>query len=321
MDHRSRGDRLGELVVREAIETRELITVTVGGICLRGTYHRSQDHVSNSRPGPDENLPVGVLFLNSGFMPRASGGDAAIYWADSFAQCGYPVFRFDLPGLGDSDGDLPRKRLDFGELVNNGYYAPFVCGTIKSLTERFRLSGMVLVGHCAGAVSAIYAAAASEHVKGLVMLEPYFFRFEPERSKNRSAISLWVPRNKLAGQLSKVYGRLKKLNLLVRGDALPENANLPLIRFWSHLASAGLPMLILNARGPRSSVGEFDYPSYLQKMSGSDTRLITRFVDGANHSFADDVGRAAVRRQCEEWLNACFPLVEREKIAALRGGR
>jgi pimeloyl-ACP methyl ester carboxylesterase len=327
MDRRCRGDHPGELVLHDAIETRELITVTVGGNCLRGTYHRPPDHGSDSRLGPGENIRIGVLFLNSGFMPRASGGDAAVYWAVSFAKCGYPSFRFDLPGLGDSDGEPPRKRLDFAKLVNNGHYAPFVSSIAENLTERFNLSGVVLVGHCAGAVTAIYAAATSKQVKGLVIVDPYFFREEPKRTKFRNEISLWVTQDKEAKQLSNVYRRLKKLNQLAGGNALPANANSPLIRCWSRLASAGVPMLILNARGPRSRVGEFDYLGYLEKVSGPGHRLSIKFVDGANHSFADNVGRAEVRRQSENWLNACFPLnacvplAERGKVAALNGER
>jgi pimeloyl-ACP methyl ester carboxylesterase len=306
--------------MQAAIEGRELVTMAAGGICLRGTYHRPKHHGFESRVHPDEPSRIGVLFLNSGFMPRASGGDAAVYWADSFAQCGYPSFRLDLPGLGDSEGDLPRKRLDFNQLVNSGHYARFISIAAKNLIERFEWSGVVLLGHCAGAVSAIYAARASKHIKGIVLLEPYFFREEPKRAEIRNKMSFWVTRNKLAGQLGIIYGHLKKLNRMCRADSLPGNANLPLIGCWSNLASAGFPMLILNVRGPRLSVGEFDYLGYLQRLSGPAARLVIKFVDGANHSFADDVGRMAVRRHCEQWLDDCFPSVECEEIAALSGG-
>jgi len=298
-----------------AIETRELISATAGGICLRGTYHKAQDKASHFTTGRKEDGRVGVLFLNSGFAPRAAGGDAAIYWADSFAKSGYPSFRLDLPGLGDSDGDLPRNRLDFARLVNSGHYAPFISGTTKILTERFNLSGVVIVGHCAGAVSAFYAAAASKHIKGLVALEPYFFRETPLRADIRTAISRWVTQNKLAGELSKLYGRMKKLSLLVRGNQLPKNANSPLLRCCSRLVSAELPMLIVNAREPNPRVGEFDYFRHLQMLSGNGGCMVVKFVGGANHSLADDVGRTAVRKHTEQWLKAFFPLVEPQKMA------
>jgi pimeloyl-ACP methyl ester carboxylesterase len=300
--------------MQTAIETRELISVNVDGICLRGTYHKAGDQGTGSRPGLDENR-IGVLFLNSRFMPRASGGNAAVDWTDSFAKCGYPSFRFDLPGLGDSYGDLPIKALDLAHLVSTGYYAPFVSATTKNLTERFNLSGVVLMGHCAGAVSAIYAAAESKHVKGVIALDPCFYVQAPEHAEIQERIRRRARGSKLGGELTKVYRRLQKLRLFVKRNALPGNANLPLIRCWSQVASIGVPMLILNARAAAAKVWEFDYLADLQKSSGPRSRVAIKFIEGCNHSFADGLG--AVRRHTEQWLHACFPLIERDKIAAL----
>ena len=304
--------------MQAAIETRELISIHVDGIRLRGTYHKSKDAEGGREPGPKR---VGILFLNSGFVPRASSGDAAVYWAESFAQCGYPSFRFDLPGLGDSEGELPARRLDFARLVNGGHYAPVISTIAENLTERFHLSGMVLVGHCAGAVSAIYAAGASERVRGVLALDPYFFREEPDRTQLRQKLSFWVTHNKMAGQLSKIFARLKKLMLLVRRGTPPGNANLPLLRCWRRLASAGMPILILSARRPRSRSGEFDYLSYLQALSDRGNHMIVKFIEGTNHSFADNLGRTAVCRHSEQWLNSYFPIGQREKVAAMSGTR
>ena len=307
--------------MQRAIEARELITVDVAGTRLRGTYHLVRDHGSHSRPVLEEIPRTGILFLNSGFVPRASGGDAAVEWADAFAKCGYPSFRFDLPGLGDSAGELPEKLLDFAALVNTGHYAAFVSGITRSLTDRFSLSGLVLAGHCAGAVSAIYAAATSKDVKGLIALDPYFFREEPDRTGIRNEISVWATQNKLAGELSKLYRSLKKLRSLSKRRALPQNANLPLIGCWIRLAGRGLPMLILNAGEPRPNAGEFDYLGHLQGQPEAGSHVAIHFIEGTNHSFADEVGRAAVRKHAGQWLEEWFPLVEREKIAALSGTR
>src|SRR6202034_2178754 len=56
---------------------------------------------------------IGVLFLNPLSTPRALIGDTAVYWASSFAAQGYPSLRIDLPGLGDSYGELPKDLLTF----------------------------------------------------------------------------------------------------------------------------------------------------------------------------------------------------------------
>ena len=282
--------------------------MAVGGICLRGTYHRSEDDGSGSQAGAGQGSRIGILFLNHGFLPRAAPGDSAVYWADSLAKSGFPSFRFDLPGLGDSDGDVPAQMLDF---VNAGGYAPILSATVKELVERFGLSGIVIMGHCAGAVSALYTAAVSKDCRGLVLTDPYFF-LPSERTKIREDLSRWSSWSRLGALTSNIYYYLRHIRLLVSGNRPPRNANLPLLRCWNQLATAGMPMLVLKApalkaRGIRPRIGEFDYLGYLQALSGRGSRVVIQFVEGTNHSFADVVGRAAIRQHAQAWLNACFP--------------
>ena len=287
--------------------------MVVGGICLRGTYHKSYGDSSTSWDGSRPGNRVGVLFLNAGFLPRAAIGDSAVYWADSFAKCGYPSFRFDLPGLGDSDGDAPAQMLDF---VNAGGYAAVLSATVQEIVERFSLSGIVILGHCAGAVTALYTAAVSKECKGLVLMDPYFF-LPQERAKIREELSQWVSWSRLGGLSSNIYRRLKYIRMLVRRNRPPGNANLPLLRCWNQVVSAGMPILILNAPGIRPKTGEFDYLGYLQALSGRGARTVVRFIEGTNHSFADLEGRAAVRRYSEQWLNSCFPNHDSESVSSI----
>jgi pimeloyl-ACP methyl ester carboxylesterase len=294
--------------VNSAIEMRELITLDAGGVCLRGTYHRAHDDGSSSQESQGTGNRLGVLFLNHGFLPRAAPGDSAVYWADSFANCGYPSFRFDLPGLGDSDGDIPAQMLD---VVNAGGYAPALAAAVKELVQRYNLAGVVIMGHCAGAVTALYAAAVSKECKGLVLTDPYFF-LPRERTKIREELSQWSSWSRIGALISNMYYYLKYISLQVRRNRPPSNANLPLIRCWNQLASTGMPMLVikapsLRARGIKPRLGEFDYLSYLEAMAGRNSRIVVKFIEGTNHSFADVVGRVAIRQHTEDWLNACFP--------------
>jgi alpha-beta hydrolase superfamily lysophospholipase len=309
-----------EATVNGAIETRELITVEVDGTCLRGTYHRSHGSRSGPQAGLGTENCIGVMFLNHGFLPRTAPGDSAVYWADSFAKSGYPCFRFDLPGLGDSGGDVPTHMLDF---VNGGGYATILSATLKELVERFSLSGFVIVGHCAGAVTALYTAAVSEECRGVVLTDPYFY-LTRESANGRKLrlreimlgieLSQWASWSRLGALASDIYYRLKYIRLLVRRNKPPRNANLPLLRCWNAVASAGMPILIMKApvlegRGIKPSVGEFDYLDHLQVLSGRRSNITVKFVEGTNHAFADDVGKAAIRQNTEQWLKTCFPTI------------
>jgi pimeloyl-ACP methyl ester carboxylesterase len=306
------------------IGRREVIDVAIGPTRLRGTYHSPPDESPDSAPGGSSTNRIGILFLNSLFMPRAARGDSAVYWADAFSKIGYPSFRFDLPGLGDSDGDLPPQVLDFVGLVNAGRYAPLVSATVKDLVQRFGLSGAVVVGHCAGGVSALYAAAADGNtdVKGLVLLDPYFYlqqrvpvsprwdmriirQLQAKWMSSRHDLHLWALRSPLGSRLQTTYRRVKDARIRARRDTLPGNANLPLIRGWERLAATGLPMLVLTPSPPK--LGEFDYLRYLQRAARPRDGIVFQPLEGVTHSFLERHDKETVRKYTERWLQDCFP--------------
>jgi len=294
--------------VTRDIETREAIEVPVTGLRLRGTYHKPNMGTQASAGAAEKSKVVGLLFLNHGFLPRAAPGDSAVGWANALAEDGYACFRFDLPGLGDSDGEAPNPMLDF---VNGGGYAPVVSALAKQLVERFSLSGIVIVGHCAGSVTALFAAPLTRECHGLVLTDPYFF-LPRERTRFRNELSEWTSFSRLGALASDLYYFLRHIRLLMRRNRPPWNANLPLLRCWNQLASAGMPILVLKAPALRSRdfkprIGEFDYLNYLRAMSGARSRVTMEFIENTNHSFADDRGRAAVRESLEKWLGANFP--------------
>lgn len=309
--------------MKAAIEAREVITVGAGGMRLRGTYHKPQYEKSDSTLNPDEMNRIGVLFLSGGVLPRAAIGDSAVYWADWLAKCGFRSFRFDLPGLGDSDGDLSKTEIGFLSLVNAGAYSPAVSGIADHLVERFNLRGVVVIGHCSGAVTALYSAAANERIKGLILLDPYFHA-EQEREIQDVLLS-WHLRiiRKLSGDgsaqsylravklhscIREIYRRRKYIRLLDRRKKLPSTANLPLIRCWNQLASTGLRMLVLRSPSLTPKSGEFDYIGHLQSHLDRDCGISVKLIEGATHTFAERHGQEAVRKHTEQWLSAFVSL-------------
>jgi pimeloyl-ACP methyl ester carboxylesterase len=312
----------------ESIGKRELIVLDGLGVRLRGTYHRPADWAFDSTAGDStagdstagdstagdsaasRMNRTGVLFVNSLSLPRAASGDSAVYWADSIAEHGYPAFRIDLPGLGDSEGEASPDLLD---TISAGGLATVAAGAAKQLVQRFGLTGIVIFGHCAGAVSALFAGAAGIECEGLILLDPYFHLPRAKRPKVRQELSDWARRSRVGAFLSNGYDRARKLRLLLRGSALPANANSALLARWKQVASSGLPILILKApgikaQGSKPRVGEFDYIDYAVKLAGRKSRVSVDFVEGADHSFANRAGREAVERLIAGWLAARFPL-------------
>jgi pimeloyl-ACP methyl ester carboxylesterase len=298
--------------MKQAIETRELVVLNAAKGIVRGTYHKAYEESSSSQSNPVERNRIGVLFLNSLSPTRAADGDSAVYWADAFAELGYPSFRLDFQGFGDSDGEPPTELLNF---VNTGGYASAASTQINELVGRFNLSGVVIVGLCAGAVSALYAAGASKKCKGLVMMDPYFFLPLVAGLNVSQKLTRRILRTAPGKLMSRAYERMRKFGARLPGNSRPpSNANFPLLQCWKKVASAGLPILVLRAPHTNFKVGDFDYLSYLLELAGTKSQVVVSSIEGTGHSFSNRVGLVAVRQQIENWLKAYFPLKKHAEL-------
>jgi alpha-beta hydrolase superfamily lysophospholipase len=240
-----------------------------------------------------------------------------VYWAEYLANAGYPSFRLDLPGLGDSGGVIPAELLDY---INAGEYASVVAAKVKELVERYRLSGLVLVGHCAGTVTAMYAAVnCTRGCKGLVLMDPYFHLPQAVRPAVRRGLSEWALRSRFGGLLSNLYDRMRTVRLALRGNGLPQNANTKLLQCWKKLVSSGMPIILFKAparraTGTKPRPGEFDYLSYVLRVAGPNSQVQVKFVEDTDHSFANRTGRAIVARDTKQWLLQIAPPGEMEEV-------
>jgi pimeloyl-ACP methyl ester carboxylesterase len=303
----------GGFMISDKVEMRELITLSGGGILLRGTHHIAAGRATDDEG--DLEKRVGVLFLNPLSSPRSLIGDSAVYFASSFAARGYPAFRIDLPGLGDSYGRLPNDLLTF---INEGGFAAITASKIKELVQRFSLSGVVIYGHCAAATSAIYAALECKECKGLIVTDPYFYLTNRLTPKLKPELVDWARRTKLGEVLRAIYARMREAPKKLRSGALPPNANVTLVAGWKKVLSSGLPILVLKAPQPTTlgssklRSGSFDYLAHVTSFAVRSDQVTTRTIDETDHSFANQLGRAAVQGFTEAWLREYFPVEQTE---------
>lgn len=289
---------------------RDALTIKIDGLLLHGTSHLA--------PASGK---VGLLLLNSGSLPRSSRGDLYAHLADALAEKGFPCFRFDLPGLGDSQGDVPNEYAEFYELVQEGEYAGTVVRLARDLRKAYGLSGLVLAGICGGAQTSVFAAAKERDagIAGLVLLDmPFFlYRRSPVPAAKASSRSLlgrvrsgiaggkarfrdWVLARKWEPQATKVYYGLKRITSRANGSSLPPNTNLPLVKALTGLLEDGMPALMVTAHPPIPEPKSFDYIGHVAAKAGD--RLEHARIHGTTHSFVENSGAAAVLEAVSAWL-------------------
>jgi pimeloyl-ACP methyl ester carboxylesterase len=290
---------------------REALTIRVDGLLLHGT-----SHIGTARKD------TGVLFLNSGSLPRSSRGDLYAHLADDLSEEGFPCFRFDLPGLGDSQGDVPNEYAAFYELVQKGEFAGTVVRLVKDLRQAYGLAGIVLAGICGGAQTSVFAAARERGagIAGLALLDMPFFLYRrspvatAQAPASRSLLGRvrsgvaggkarvrdWVLAQKWEPQATKIYYGLKKITSRANGNTLPPNTNLPLLKALTGLLEDGMPALMVTAHPPIPEPQSFDYIGHVAARAGD--RLERARIEGTTHSFVENGGAEAVRAAVSAWL-------------------
>lgn len=110
--------------------------------------------------------PLGVLIIVGGPQYRVGSHRQFILLARQLARQGISVMRFDVRGMGDSDGN-PRR---FDQL-DDDIRAAVDC-FMSSCPE---LQHVVLWGLCDGASAASFYAYQDSRIKGLALLNPWVF--------------------------------------------------------------------------------------------------------------------------------------------------
>ncbi|MBZ4399378.1 hypothetical protein OWM54_01715 [Myxococcus sp. MISCRS1] len=301
---------------------RELVQLDVKGHRLWGTYHP---------PAPGTRRSVGVLFLNPGHVPRSGHGGLSVLAADRLASKGFACFRVDLPGLGDSAGELPETTAELYQHVCQGGFVEVASAVREELQRRFGLRGLLMGGLCGAATTALYLADQEpEGVPGLFMFEPEFYLSEQEASAvgegdvteaapgrlkrvTSKLFSYWgwmrmLTRENEYARLFKYvpFPRQKLLDLLMDWDSLPAVANVPLVRAWQRVVRRGQPVLVMTAEGKlrdvffdrihRSALADLPHPNL--------SRVRLR---GTNHIFTTGGAIEACVAELARWASASFP--------------
>ena len=303
---------------------REAIVVALPEYTLVGTMHTPSGW-------PDGPRPIGILMLSFGQQPRSWVGDLGVAVADQVSAAGYPTFRFDMPGLGDSPGELPVHLEVLWRSIQEGAHEPMARALVRELRRRFALPGLVVGGFCGGAVTAAFAIDPNRRdAVGLFMLEPeigftptgdvrtvhevdtvasFLERIDLIKRRLRSPAS-W--RRLLSGRSDLRYWKglldyaLARRRASQEGVSLPPDTNRRLLDALAWCAHRRLPTLVISAGG---TARRKYYNSYNFQPGQSDpaTGLTWLEVENTTHGLLTGGAKRAVPEHIEAWLRRHFP--------------
>jgi pimeloyl-ACP methyl ester carboxylesterase len=171
-----------------------------------------------------EDRPVFVI-LNTGIIHRVGHHRMYVTLARALAEAGYQVLRFDLSGIGDSEGREDGLSLLEGVLAD-------VNEVIDWLVATRRARRIILAGLCSGADYSLVGGISNPRVCGIVLLDPsipptwrYYAQYFVRQSvRPQSWINLLTGRGPLWGTIRRFFGSADV------GDRRPLNLGDPTVR-------------------------------------------------------------------------------------------
>lgn len=230
---------------------------------------------------PGEPRRTGVVFLTGGMQTRAGSHRAFLKLARRFADEGFACLRFDLPGLGDSEGE-PRAFDANGDAID----AALGC----LLREVPGVQEIALWGLCDGASAA--ALHADARIKGLILVNPWL---RDEQMQARAMVSSYYSqrwrsiefwRKLFSGRVNVWRSALdylrKRLQASETKRAAPDPVIAALLRF------AGNKTVVIAGR---DATGQ----TFLQAMQSHEV-LKASLVEDADHTFSAPAAHAQLEK-------------------------
>jgi pimeloyl-ACP methyl ester carboxylesterase len=276
-----------------------------------------------------------MLLLSFGQQPRSWIGDLGAAIADRVAAAGFLAFRFDMPGLGDSPGDLPLYLEVLWREIQLGGHTPYLLALCRKLQKEYSLSGLVVGGFCGGAVTALYCVNSNDvKVKGLLLLEPEIALQSVGSGEDDSPagarldVEHYLERKDLFFRRllsARSWGKLLTLKFdygfwrefiaqslrtsvrrARRGRAYPPETNHRLLDAWDRARRRSIPTFVI-------SVGSANRRTYYKSYGfdpGGDrpgTRLSWIEIPHTTHAMLAGGAKAAICDYIEKWFVDLFP--------------
>lgn len=251
--------------------TRRHLTFACEGSQLVGTLDEA--------PGT-----TGLLIVSGGNELRSGTWAGQAQFAARIAAAGYPVFRFDRRGVGDSEGSNTGFRGSHGDI------AAALAAFRQATPQMVRI---IAFGNC-DAATALLLAAPELELAGLVLANPWTIDGDEAPGAMPAAAVRGRYLQKLADprEIRRLLSggvNLRKLASGLRSATTVAAPKSPLVTTMQARCNAvAVPMRILLAQRDRTA------QMFIAAWPKNDPRVA--MIDSGSHSFSDETAR--------DWLNA-----------------
>ncbi len=200
-----------------AIAAGRASTTLVGdGFVEEGQRFGPQGRLFGVLARPDGAVRGPTLVLaNAGRDPHTGWARFGVDLCRAVARAGFPAFRIDLSGIGESD---PPPDHDGGEVL----YSPLHVADLASASAHLATLGVadvVLAGRCSGAYTALHAAAAIPATRGVIAINLLRVIWDPREDVAEAVTADIRPIGDVARQALDPKVALR----LLRGEIDPRN--------------------------------------------------------------------------------------------------
>jgi pimeloyl-ACP methyl ester carboxylesterase len=124
-------------------------------------------HIPKERASGD----TAIVILSPGIKSRVAPHRLYVKMAREFVAAGFPVFRFDFYGLGDSEGEVDvEQTADLYGSIQVGRYVEDTIAALDWLEAEHGLRKFILSGLCGGAITGLLAGAQDRRVDSIIGL-------------------------------------------------------------------------------------------------------------------------------------------------------
>ena len=264
---------------------------------------------------------VALVLTNFGHVPRHGHCGLATRLCAIAATSDIPAFRVDLPGLGDSEGQIEPDYHAWARSVREGEDAVALIQALDAIEADYGISEFIVGGLCAAAITAVFAHEVDDRIAGLLLIEPEFF-CESERQSTSvscerpSRLTRFADMKSMGGAWAKrLLGGQRSLwkYIPISQQTVQEmvwsrrhRVNTKLLEPWHHVLRRGTKVIATMAKG---QLHEYFFEQANAMIAQADTSTRSTIqtmarvrIEGADHTFTDGESHDVLLREFRSWL-------------------